>query len=703
VHIQHVTMRNFRSHRHLEQPLQQGLIGIFGANGTGKSNFVNGTAACLTNDFSRFPGVKTDSICDLAAAGEEAFIEDTVEHDGKVFTLRRSLRPNGSELRIHGEKPVREVEEIERRLQSELGVDPKLVNTYVFVEQWQIFAFLSATPAVRAEAFRHLCRTGKATKIYEACGQFLTGLKDEQELVDNSDELLSWIGEKEGRLASLAAPIEAQRKLLLNETSKESAQQILKKRERQLVLQGQLQKLQDHAEGCARALLTCRPRQAEAQTLLQLATQKQAGLQATYEAALLSQQQWEEQQRQAQRLQRLQAERTRLLAEQSVKPKEPEGYGDQEATRKTLATGEVKLQELENMMAGLDQLRGPTCPMCQQPVDQEFIQRKREELRQWRAELPLLARKVAAWDTYEVALAEWRTQRSRRSDRLKSLEDELQHLQAAPTTDEAGPEVWASTVADYRQAVKQVESARRGVQDAETAVQVNTEAEKRLARQITETSLELDGVTVSDALYEKATRRLQEHQAAVVEYSRLETQREETQRSLQQLQQALERLRLRLRRNQRSRRAARLVEQVRDLFHWSWLPQAVAQGNLVRMTQDINHTLAKFDDVFWAEADDNLSFRVHFPGCPPRRGDDLSGGQQVLLALAMRYAVGKLFAMDVGTLWLDEPTAGLDEKNVVLLQETLATFANELRGRRQLAIVTHETELKSAFDQVIQF
>ena len=101
------------------------------------------------------------------------------------------------------------------------------------------------------------------------------------------------------------------------------------------------------------------------------------------------------------------------------------------------------------------------------------------------------------------------------------------------------------------------------------------------------------------------------------------------------------------------------------------------------------------------EADTNLSFKVHFPGAPPRPAGALSGGQKVVLAICFRSAVNRLFGDNIGMMFLDEPTSGLDDDNVEYFREVLMHMASKIRHKYQLFVITHAVALSPAFDSTI--
>jgi exonuclease SbcC len=102
------------------------------------------------------------------------------------------------------------------------------------------------------------------------------------------------------------------------------------------------------------------------------------------------------------------------------------------------------------------------------------------------------------------------------------------------------------------------------------------------------------------------------------------------------------------------------------------------------------------------EADQDLTFKVFFSGQLPVKARQLSGGQKVILAIAFRAALDRVFGHDTGMMYLDEPTAGLDADNVKYFHEALQKLAEKSGTDRQLVVITHVHELSGVFDQLIQ-
>jgi len=145
------------------------------------------------------------------------------------------------------------------------------------------------------------------------------------------------------------------------------------------------------------------------------------------------------------------------------------------------------------------------------------------------------------------------------------------------------------------------------------------------------------------------------------------------------------------------------LEKMREQLHRNGLPTAVAQAYLRLLEDQINETLRAFDDPFYVEADDNLTFNVFFPDGREMTAQRLSGGEKTVLAIAFRLAVYSLFTENIGLMVLDEPTAGLDERNMENLEQALRNLNEICRNQGlQIVMITHEHGLAHVFDEVLQ-
>jgi DNA repair exonuclease SbcCD ATPase subunit len=79
----------------------------------------------------------------------------------------------------------------------------------------------------------------------------------------------------------------------------------------------------------------------------------------------------------------------------------------------------------------------------------------------------------------------------------------------------------------------------------------------------------------------------------------------------------------------------------------------------------------------------------------------LSGGQKMLFGFLIRLAVARLCCSNFPFLWLDEPTAGMDDIHMDQLQDICSVIKSGILNKVQIFLITHSKEFVSIADQVI--
>ena len=81
--------------------------------------------------------------------------------------------------------------------------------------------------------------------------------------------------------------------------------------------------------------------------------------------------------------------------------------------------------------------------------------------------------------------------------------------------------------------------------------------------------------------------------------------------------------------------------------------------------------------------------------------DQISGGERVALAIALRLAIAQVLSGRIETVIMDEPTTHLDEERRKELVKLLNSFFRE-GGRiiRQMLVITHHSEIEEVADVV---
>lgn len=703
--ITRVRLQNIGPHQHFQVDFSSGLIGIVGANGAGKSTLVNSIYAALTNDFSRFSTVKADIIRN-GSGNEPSFIQLEGVHRGQKFLLTRSLRPSGNEFTI-GEKSYTKANEVNDAVTAELNITKSVIDKYVFVDQWQMFGFLNETASERAKTFQFLCGTEIASQIHKVCSDYVTRQQG-IEIVDNSTELSAAITEAENEMAKAKQEGKEAKVWILSEEAYEENQRLYRaglalpeaKKE-----EARLSKLLDEAHDKYDTLISQRNELEEKLKAHERWLNKWESTIATARAFYKSHKSHE-------KMESLKHETKRDLesAEKEVERLNVAAPLDQQMYispdfRDSAAESLVHLAALIKS-AKAAELDGAVCESCLQPIDDNHKQ-------QLKAGLSANVKKHA---DLEAMLTYSKSYDKNEASRLRSLN------------------VLLSDVALLKKQLEDIEKLQVAADPSEGSMSLDSareclRKEKRLVTAVEELSRQINDLKLP---IEKAHKAIAQHNAgveaakAIIQAAPGEAKLAHVKKELQtskeaenrlslaigkyrafkktkaQAEETLTQLKLRLAEKSKIRNLLETISAVGDVFHWNQLPKTVSQANLELLIDDINSNLKLFNNPFVVEADSDLTFRVFLPGLLPVKAKQLSGGQKVVLAIAFRAALDRVFGHDVGMMFLDEPTAGLDADNVNFFHEALQQLAQKVGHTRQLVVITHVQELGTVFDQLIE-
>jgi exonuclease SbcC len=216
-------------------------------------------------------------------------------------------------------------------------------------------------------------------------------------------------------------------------------------------------------------------------------------------------------------------------------------------------------------------------------------------------------------------------------------------------------------------------------------------------------SEEAAALTATQEDADEARDKLAQHRAAELEVHAKEALLETYDEQLETRQHELDRLERILERSENARHWVSVLQGARDVLHRGNLPRIVHHNALTRMESGINEILDQFEQPWYVTTADDLSYVAHFRNGTVMPASGLSGGQQVLLALAFRWVLNSLFASQIGMMVLDEPTAGLDERHLDLLEIALQKLGEQARSvGYQVIIITHQLTLERVIDQSIK-
>lgn len=724
--INRIKLANACLHEALDVSLGTGLIGVFGPQGSGKSTMLNLAYAALTNDYSRIEGGKEGAVRQQLDGKEPSKIEVWASHNDAEFHLSRRLAPSSSHSLIIGDAPaIKKANEIQAILDEALGSDRQTLDRYVFVEQWGLRAIFQQTAAERAKTLSHLCNTGHAEVCWDLVGkQIELDAKLATAIEDNTDELRQQLGSRKAGAESLQRLIDKQARYLLSDEQVNQLRDELDRCVKRTFLADQLQEFKDREPALLMAAKTATRHAKEAAE--EYEKQQQALAQVT-ERLQQAKLQWDRRQELLVAWKNYtKAQHEVTTAEQYLAALQPPTVPTDQSLPELDAKLTVLRDKIEPMKAQINQWQGmlnqfsqkvsassPNCPACGQSLD--AVRDKMGELAEKVAaatkELQMLTASETPVKSLRAEVVAYQQQYALYEQRLDHLTSTLRACQSRlatmPVAEDPGDDNAAGlAVAEattQKQAVAQlVQSSQR---DSKLADQVKATAianHKALKRQIEETASKLAEYADVPASTD-ASSKLAAHQHAAMEAAKLQERlkgEEEVQKSLQAEIDRIERV---LSRSRRAQHWLQVLGRVRSVLHRDQLPRMVHHAALQSMEAKINETLEMFESPFRVTTSEDLSYVAHFRNGTVMPAKGLSGGQQVVLAIAFRWVLNSLFASQIGMMVLDEPTAGLDRRHVDLLETALRALGAEARSRGcQVIIVTHELSLEDVFDQTIQ-
>lgn len=694
--LKRLELKNVCQHRRLEWRFADGLIGIVGRNGDGKSNALNAAYAALSGDFGRHSLGKQGYVSQFAEPGEDSYVLVEAEHGGTDFVIRRECNGvrDAQWLQVGG-KTYTKTKEIRQVLEEALGITPHLLDAYVFVGQWRLFSFID-TPAERAKQFAQLCGTVKAEALWKLLGAQIDADRAlAEQVVDDSDDLRRQAAEYEHRIEELSLrqiPVLSDEEAAsLEETLRkwsrrqEVIRELKELRQKSVDLKREYDQASRRYAECERALAEAETRTVQARSEAQEAVGK---LQALDQRRRL----WSGKRRIIRSLEELRP---------PAKPKIAAPQRSVEELDRELRKTERQQEQARRLVEACD--GKPACPTCGTPADTlaPVIAKAKKVLPQLAARLEALRAERARWERVLEARQAYEKEWAVYTGRREHLERELAALADVeePVEDVAA---LREVVDAYKELEGHLAEIRREAQEARAQQKAALAACEFARERMERLRKELAKLEVSLEEKEAAEARLAENRKALEERARVEGELGALRRALEDVRGRLAAMEKRLVQTRRAKAWIELLTRLREVFHRGALPALVHQTALEDLMEQVNQTLEELDAPFRMEAKDELEMLARFADGRRVPAADLSGGEKMLFAIAFRLAVSAKFASQIGLLVLDEPTACVDRQNVERLVEMFAQLGRLARSRNnQIVVVTHEELLRPVFDQVL--
>jgi DNA repair exonuclease SbcCD ATPase subunit len=706
---------NYRQHAERTVDFTGNVIGFVGANGMGKSHLMDAL------HFAFAGRVPEQSKPGMITWGEtKGSVRLDFTHEGDPGSIYRELDSAKATLQYRGTK-VEGATKVNEVLATDLGMDSEICRQAVFVRQKEIDGILFMDPSARQLSWQRLCGLSEVPKVHTKLGQLISGLPA---VVDYTNQIL----EGEGRLIELLqiqsdtqARLEQLRARLGPATSTQlHARLVALTRVNEKLLQasassGRLEKAKsdllayqgEHAgvEAAlaqvppvgdgelerliveltrARALEQSRARYLEVNAATVAGTAEVRALVAPEEVEPI----WTS-------IQTLTAEigeLTGVIALYEEIDRHSRGQAEcltcgaalADATvvsvraqkRVDLATTERKLKESTLAEARLKLAKLNTA----RALWAEQFSRLNRKLAGLTAERDILAREVeidppAGIAELEDRVYQLKTTQSRRQElagKLATLAGYISISQKTVAKEEIGLNCFADEILPELRDNLQVTP-----QGVPAAIQATT-AELTVARELE------DALVYSESALAQVGKDIQALTATIAS------------------------LRHKMATQEKYAQALAVLNNTREWFHYLKGPQVVINTLLQDITAGVNDFLAKFGAPFAVVPDPGtMSFRYYYHDgrtvpaeYPP--ATELSGGEQVILAVSFRFASYCLFAGRVGLLSLDEPTVYLDDQNIgkfCHMMEKVKEVAAKMG--LQILMATHEQSVIPFMDTVV--
>jgi DNA repair protein SbcC/Rad50 len=697
--IDSIELQNVGVFKSYQIDFGSGLIGITGPNGAGKTTLVNAIYAALTNDFSRLAPTKTDAI--TKGSDGNSYIKLSGSHHNVSFSLVRWLRPNKQEL-VVGDKKYTAAADINQFIEESLNVSKATIDNYVFVDQWEMFNFINQNVSERAKLFQHLCGITAATGIFKTCADYLTKHKN-VEVIDNTPQLLQEMQQLKDHETNLIKEINELKENKLDKHQRDEYRAAFNQHAYMEKLKLESFDLKDNLTNLGIELDELEEQKKEANNAIEHIKNVLDSRQDKLKRAnniISSKLTYNLQYEKCKALQ-LSINTTQDKIDNLRVPVKPEDYLEVEPQQEIA----MQLGELKHKIAtykDLVQLEDSTCPVCQQEVSDVMKELKYKEYKQFVVEHKQLFQQLKFSRDYDSDCSLYKTKLDELTKKQRDYTSQLQAI--SDNMPKAFKEDTVVSAESFvRKMAKLADDLDKHKNNYQRLAEKYAKKEgKRSAYSTKQKEIQEELATqINTVVYEKIKRLLEEDEQINSSLNKSLGRLTEIKNQLTTYKESYKKLNAQIAKYKIINDNLAVIERVKNVFHWNELPKSVAQSNLNLLVDDINEILGMFSNPFYIESDQDLSFRVFLPGKSPVSAKQLSGGQKVILAIAFRAALDKVFGHNIGMLFLDEPTSGLDADNVKYFHDTLKQLAGTVSDNRQLVMITHVHEFSDAFDQLI--
>jgi DNA repair exonuclease SbcCD ATPase subunit len=714
--LQTLDLEDFCQFTQLSLTFAPGLNFIVGHNGSGKSNTMKAVYGCLTGDFrSRNDGTNADNICQFSSGRTSAKVVTHLSHNGTSLLVSRILHKEGkttSCLEVttdNGQECYTKTSEVTSKLLSILGISPKMLSDYVFVDQWSVFSFLTATDSERGKAFQRLFGTEQAEVIYQAAGRQLTQLAIPSTAV-SLDSARAEVANTQQQVNALRAELDTFADIPDDyDPATDPDKGILQSFERIERLKRESAEFEARASGLVEVIAKTQADHDEQATDLGTMQYFLQEAREEIDKARCQLEAWKTYTPIAAAVRRYDEEigaARKELYRLGSKPEPTDGYVPLVEREALQNKYNQLLTEQAHIKLKVACTKRGVCSVCGQDTKELIdLLEGYDAIVDYDNQLAQLRGRIQQSETYDRMLDGWNQATERASLQLRNAELGLERLPKVvrPDKDETALRRYLQQIDQMCETINDVNRQVNALNSQLTKYKTEQELCYQEAKKRND-SIHDSKFLTRDA--EEAKQRLQHKHQRYITKRELKVSLTAAQARLDRAIAVLAEIENTDLKANALRAWQTRLNNIRTACHRDAAPRITAYNYLELIQYEVNELLERFDSDFRVEAAEGLSFTAKFVRGPKtgavQPAGRLSGGEKTLLGIAFRVAVNSMFTNDIGLLVLDEPTAGLDNENLTCLNIAFDRL-RELSHNSglQIIMITHEENLPTA-DNVIE-
>lgn len=689
------------------------LTGIIGGNGTGKSNIMAAIRLLMTGE-NQNAGTLDMNINQAAPRNARCNIKGTFVDGDTTYRVTRHLRPAGDKttLEILRDSAVIDTligdAKVTTWMREVAGASPETLTEYVLVSQGDIYSFLDQQPAKRAASFQRLFHLQPIERAFDVVHKrivktvvpTIAGDRDaELSRVTEAQDALIRI---DAALASLPDTSNYEDRLMALQTSIDDVN-------RQTSWQTEKARAQKEANEVAtlRTLLSAEIMTDEAN--LAKVEEGLAEFKKPAEDGRVTLATWTQRQQ-------LESSRTALQTQRDSAAAALDSLAPPDASLEMVPAGgieaaEARKQELYSLVSQAQRLVKTfkntglvNCPTCDTPVAtlKDKVAQAEKNLPIWDVEAMDLQKRVGNTHAYGRDMSAYTVHHDAATNLLKRLDEQLVILTPADETELTSKDQCQYAIDQYAQHEQAINAFTPELQIKRERLSGMHSKYEAAVKAVANADVALTDITADPTAAAEAPAKQHELRTAKGSKDTLEFDRRTADTQRLNARAAIDRLDAQLPHIQQIENYLGHLQKLEGLLHRDGLAKFVTHNRLQQLQIGVNQMLELFGVEFRVAANEALSFTATFLDGTVTPATRLSGGQQVVLAIAFRASVNSMFAGEVGMLMLDEPTVYLDREHIgrftVVLQRLRELSASK---GLQIILITHEEELAPLFDEVI--